>query len=142
MTVFNLAGVVQRVLGEFGTDDASDLNFPRGVALGPNGEVHVVDSGNGHVHVYSAEGQLLRVYGSFGTELGQFSAPRSVAVDRLGQAWVADPVGGFVTRFDPSGAPVDRHLPVFADGRPGQPTYLSLSPGGELVVTAVPGFVA
>lgn len=140
VVVFDLVGNLLATLGQFGTEEDTDLNFPSGVALGPNGEVHVVDSGNAEVQVYSADGQFVRVYGERGSELGQFVIPRAVVVDSAGHSWVADGVGGFVTQFDPAGVAVTRFVPTLANGAPGQPTYLSLSPSGQLVVTVVPAF--
>lgn len=139
--VFNLEGVLQRTLGQFGTEGPEELNFPSGVAVAANGDVHVVDSGNGHVQVYSTEGRFLRTYGSFGDALGQFVTPRAVAIDTAGYSWVADSVGGYITRFDSAGQPVDRFAPAFPDGTPAQPRYLSVDPSGRLLVTAVRGFV-
>ncbi len=140
VVVFDLVGNVLGRLGQFGTETASDLNFPSGVALGPNGELHVVDSGNAEVQVYSADGTYLRVYGSRGDELGQFISPRAIAVDSAGNSWVADAVAGFMTQFDAEGRAVTRFTPMFPDGTPGQPTYLSMSPTGQLIITAVRGF--
>ena len=140
IVIFDLLGNVLGRLGQFGTESASDLNFPSGVALGPNGELHVVDSGNAEVQVYSADGDYLRAYGSRGNELGQFVSPRAIAVNSAGTSWVADAVAGFVTQFDAEGRAVTRFTPTFADGTPGQPTYLSLTPDGQLVVTVVRGF--
>lgn len=140
VVIFDLVGNLLGTLGQFGTEEPADFNFPSGVALGPNGELHVVDSGNAEVQVYSADGRFLRVYGSRGNELGQFVIPRAVVVDAAGFSWVADGVGGFVTQFDPSGVAVTRFTPSLPNGTPGQPTYLSLSPGGQLVITVVPAF--
>lgn len=138
--IFDLVGNLLGRLGQFGTENSADLNFPSGVALGLNGELHVVDSGNAEVHVYSAENEFLRAYGSRGSNLGQFTVPRAVVVDGAGHSWVADGVAGYVTGFDPSGIPITRFTPTLPNGTPGHPTYLSLSPTGQLVITAVPAF--
>ena len=140
IVIFDLGGNFLGTMGEFGTEQPAKLNFPNGVALGPNGELHVVDSGNAEVQIYSAGGDFLRSYGSRGDDLGEFAVPRAVVVDSVGNSWVADAVAGYVTEFRADGTAVTRFVPTFADGTPGQPTYLALSPSGQLVITAVPAF--
>lgn len=138
--VFGLDGALQRRLGQFGLDNPEDLNFPAGVSVGPEGVVHVVDSGNAEVHVYSATGQFLRTYGSPGEDLGQFALPSDVVVAPDGSSYVADPVAPWVTRFDASGVAQDRFLPRLPDGRGVHPMHLSLSPSGQLIVSGTPVF--
>jgi len=59
---------------------------PRGIALGPNGNLYVSDVGNKKVHVITKEGKLL---GSFGGP-ETFVYPRNVYVDKNGRVYVAD----------------------------------------------------
>jgi tripartite motif-containing protein 71 len=139
--VFAVDGTLQQRIGQFGLDTPQGLNFPTGVAVGPDGSVHVVDSGNAEVHVYDVSGRFLRVYGGPGENLGQFAIPSDVAVAADGGSYVADPISGWVTRFDAAGQPLDRFQPSFTDGQPIQPQYVALSPSGQLIVSGKPGFL-
>lgn len=136
--VFDTAGNVIRTLGQFGTTDPQDFNFPSGLAIGLNGELHVVDSGNREVQVYSADGSFLRAYGS-GAGL---NSPRAIVVDSQGFSYVADGVAGVVVVFDTTGSVVTRLVPKQDNGTPVHPLYLSIDPAGRLVVNGTPAFVA
>lgn len=141
IAVFDLQGTLLDSIGEFGLDDPEQLNFPSGVAVAPNGDIHVVDNGNGHVQVYTETGVFQRAYGSFGESLGQFESPRSVAVTSEGESLVADSLSGFVTRFDQAGQPLDRFQLTLSNGTPVQPLYLSISPADLIVVSGPSDFV-
>jgi len=55
---------VARSWGTAGTE-AGQFNRPRGIAVGPDGEVYVVDSDNARVQVFSPDGTFLRQWGSY-----------------------------------------------------------------------------
>ena len=59
---------------------------PRGIALGPKGNLYVSDVGNKKVHVITKKGKLL---GSFGGP-ETFVCPRNVYVDKKGRVYVVD----------------------------------------------------
>jgi len=79
--------------------EAGQFNRPRGIAIGPDGEVYVVDSDNARIQVFSSEGAFVRQWGSYcdmetGTGCldpdgngplapgdGQFKEPWGIAVD-------------------------------------------------------------
>ncbi len=92
-------GVVQ-TWGEVGTEPGQ-INHPRDVAAGPDGNVYVTDSDNDRVQVFDAEGRLLHTWGSrcaLDTGLGcttpggegQFQEPWGIAVGPDGRVYVAD----------------------------------------------------
>lgn len=140
--VFSFDGTLRRVIGSFGLNE-NGLNFPTGVFLDEGSdELHIADHGNHRVQVFSAEGSFVRSYGEYGSLLGQFQFPRSVVVRGDGQSLVADPVSGFVTRFTTAGVAVERFQPTLSDGRPLSPNYLNLAPGGLLLISGTPAFVA
>ena len=66
------------------------LSAPRGIAIGPEGNVFVADTKNSRVQVFDAEGTHLRTIGVRGSAPGQLSRPRSVAVGGDGRVYVAD----------------------------------------------------
>ncbi len=96
-------------------------NHPRGVAIGPEGNVFVVDSDNHRVQVFDANGSFLREWGSrcqldsdqgcvdpdgsgplsYGD--GQFQEPWGIAVDDDGYVYVADTWNHRIQVFEADG---------------------------------------
>jgi len=77
---------------------------PVGVTVGPDGNVYVPDTHYHRVMVYSAKGELVRMWGSKGTEPGQFIYPTDIAIDQKGHVFVAE-YGDHdrIQVFDPQG---------------------------------------
>lgn len=70
---------------------AGPFHYPTNVALSPQGEIYVSDGyGNARVHKFSADGELLKSWGSPGAGPGQFHLPHGIAVDGEGRVYVAD----------------------------------------------------
>ncbi len=108
------------VWGTMGTE-AGQFNHPRGIAVGPDGFVYVVDSDNARIQVFDASGAYLRQWGSYcdiETELGcvdpdgsgplslgdgQFKEPWGITVDAEGLVYVADTWNHRVQVFDEAG---------------------------------------
>ena len=111
---------VVRTWGEVGTAPGQ-FNHPRGVAVGPEGNIYVVDSDNHRVQVFDAGGAFLREWGSqcnlaveqSCTDLdgvgpmsygdGQFQEPWGIAVGDDGRVYVADTWNHRVQVFDSDG---------------------------------------
>jgi uncharacterized protein (TIGR03663 family) len=109
-----------QVWGEVGTDPGL-FNHPRGVAVGPTGDVYVVDSDNHRVQVFDSQGTFLREWGSncnLSTALGcsdpdgagplasgdgQFQEPWGIAIDDEGRVYVADTWNHRIQVFDAAG---------------------------------------
>lgn len=70
-----------------GGDIKSFWQLPRGIAIGPDGDLYVVDTfrpdaegmGTGHIVVLSSSGELLSEFGRTGTEDGAFDFPEHIA---------------------------------------------------------------
>ena len=94
-----------RTLLSFGKagSGVAELYHPTNVALGPEGDVYVVDTGNYRVQRFSAEGQLLRSYGEVGSTSGSFARPKGIAIDRAGRIYVGDAAFQNVQIFDNRG---------------------------------------
>jgi DNA-binding beta-propeller fold protein YncE len=93
---------------------AGQFNHPRGIAIGPGGDVYVADSDNHRVQVFDAAGNYLRGWGSrcdlstgAGCEApggpGQFLEPWGIDVDSEGRVYVADTWNHRVQVFDGDG---------------------------------------
>jgi DNA-binding beta-propeller fold protein YncE/ABC-type molybdate transport system permease subunit len=93
---------------------AYDKGYPTGVTVGPDGNVLVADTHNSRVLVYDGRGRVVREFGRFGTEGGQFIFPTDVAVGPDGRLYVSEYGGNDrVSVFTPEG----EFLSAF--GRPG-----------------------
>jgi len=93
------------LLGDVG-DDGSDvalLNLPVDAAVGRDGRLYVVDSGNYRVAVFDRNGKFLFDFGSAGKRPGQFARPKEIAIDAQGHVYVADAGHGDVQVFDAQG---------------------------------------
>jgi len=76
------------------------FNRPTGIAIGPQGHVWVVDSGNNRVQEFDGNGTWLRAIGEKGSAQGQFLKPTGIAVDTNGDVWVVDTGNNRVQQFD------------------------------------------
>jgi sugar lactone lactonase YvrE len=81
----------------------SDLFQPTNIAVGPNGDIYVVDTGNFRVQQFTADGTHVRVYGEVGSAPGKFARPKGIAVDREGRLYIGDAAFENVQVFDRSG---------------------------------------
>jgi len=79
------------------------LDRARGIAIGPDDQVVIADTGNDRVQVCDREAQCT-VIGSGGSATGQFSAPVGVDVDDFGRIWVADTGNNRIQVCDSAGA--------------------------------------
>jgi len=104
-------GTVLRSMGKPG-----ELNFPNGIAVDPQGDIEVSDSGNGRVVVFSPYGKIMAMINR-GIGEGDLGLPKGAAVDDSGRLFIADTT--------------DHMVRVFTIGASGKtPTYFG-SFGGE-----------
>ena len=75
-------GVTAMFKGGRGTGKG-EFDSPTGIAIDPNGNVLVADTGNGRIEKFSPNG-------TFVTSIGQFEAPNGIAIDRAGNIYVAE----------------------------------------------------
>lgn len=80
-----------------------ELNLPRDLAIGKDGQLYVVDGGNFRIQVFSAKGEFLRSFGAVGKQYGQFARPKEIATDAQGNVYVVDSAFGNFQIFNPEG---------------------------------------
>ena len=113
VTVISPAGTVLRRWGKPGSGPGEFRFIPAAptiptdvqgsIAVGPDGQVYVSDSGNARVQVFTPQGRFVRQFGSFGTGKGHFLRPYDLAVDKAGDVYVADDQTETLSKFSPAG---------------------------------------
>ena len=143
---FSATGAFIRAFGHPNpANGATDDSFygPRQVAVAPNGNIYVADTGNERIQVYSPRGvHLFNIGGgSHGpqTALGRFDEPSGVAIDRHGVVYVADYWDKRIQRFTLGGKPLGPAFAVtgWATGDYAEP-YLAVDNAGHLFATDAP----
>lgn len=100
--------LANRILGAQGTE-AGQFQTPRSVAVAPDGSLYVADTLNHRVQHLSAEGELLHIWGQFGSVEqqsagpGAFNEPWGVAVAADGSVYVADTWNHRIQHFTAAG---------------------------------------
>jgi DNA-binding beta-propeller fold protein YncE len=85
------------------------LQSPRGLAVGPQGDLYVADLGNSRISVFGPTGAFMFSFGSLGiagkSKPGQFNEPSGLAVGPDGTVYVADAWNHRIQEFDAKGRP-------------------------------------
>ena len=84
-------------------NDKGSMGCPWGVAFGRNGLWAVADCSNHCVYIFDDKDQLVRKFGSYGSNNGQFSGLRVVAFDSHNHLYVVDCGNHRVQKFDTNG---------------------------------------
>ena len=94
-----------QALFQFGKAGSAEgeLFHPTNIALGPDGDIYVVETSNYRVQRFTAEGKPVRTYGDVGSTLGSFARPKGIAMDRAGRLLVGDAAFQNVQIFDNAG---------------------------------------
>ena len=109
--VTTLAGSPGRAGSADGTGAAAQFNAPRGVAVGRGGVVFVADTDNHTIRRVTPSGRVQTLAGAPGHAgsadgtggMAQFDGPRSVAVDRAGNVFVAGTLNNTIRKVTPDG---------------------------------------
>jgi sugar lactone lactonase YvrE len=115
---------------------------PRQLAVAPNGNIYVADTGNERIQVYSPQGQHLFNIGAGShkpeTAGGRFDEPSGVAIDGKGIVYVADYWDQRIQRFTLDGRYLSS-IPIsgWTSGDYGEP-YLTVDKTGHLFATDSP----
>ena len=84
-------------------DIEGSMGNPWGVAVGRNGLWAVVDYLNHCVYIFNDKDQLVKKFGSYGSNNGQFKGPHGVAFDSHNHLYVVDYNNHRVQKFDTNG---------------------------------------
>jgi predicted membrane-bound mannosyltransferase/DNA-binding beta-propeller fold protein YncE len=73
---------------------------PRALAVGQDGNIYVMDTGNKRIQEFSADGDFIAQYGGSGVVEGRFDEPVGLAQDGDGNWYVADTWNMRIQKFD------------------------------------------
>lgn len=82
---------------------AIELDLPEGVAIGRNGEVYTIDTGNHRFVQFNTEGLPALIRGEFGRAKEQFRNPTDLVVDTRGNVYIVDSGNHRIKKYDFSG---------------------------------------
>ena len=100
IAVFDVAtGKLERTFGRRGKGDG-EFNFPTALAIGPEGDLYVVDQASARVQIFAQSGEYLDGFGGRGIAYGAFVRPKDVAVDEAGIVYVPDAAFNNLQLFD------------------------------------------
>lgn len=85
-------GPEHRYLRQIGKEGGQTWNFrcPVSIAIDRNDYIYVVDSHKHAVMVFNHGGEFMMLFGTYGTEEGQFYTPRGIAINSDGLVCVSD----------------------------------------------------
>jgi DNA-binding beta-propeller fold protein YncE len=142
MLKFSPAGNLLETWGAFGQLAADQRNAnleqffgPRDVAIGPDGNVYVTDTGNSRILVFDQSGNPIRAIVDAGTDLGPFFEPTSLAFDpETGELYVADLWNRRIVKFDANLLPVGAwDVEGWDSEEAAHKAYIAVGPAGVVV---------
>ncbi len=103
------------------------FNMPSDAAVGPDGNLYVLDGVNHRVVVYDADGKFRFKFGSRGGDLGQLLFPLGITTAPDGKVYVADSGNHRFQVFSADGNPLKVvPLPNTTSGMPPDPTDVTV----------------
>jgi sugar lactone lactonase YvrE len=110
---------------------------PRDVAIGPDGNVYVSDTGNKRITIFDPNGRYLRALGGEGSGPGQLKEPVGIAFDPAGNLWVADTWNQRIQKLNPTtGQQLAQYpVPAWSSQAIADKPYLRSDPTGRIYAT-------
>jgi sugar lactone lactonase YvrE len=104
---YDPSGIFLDVLAGFGSNPGDIVN-PTSIAIAPNGNIYVVENGAAsslanEISYYDSGGAFLGSWGAYGIGNGQFKNPLDIAIDSVGNVYVADNVNDRIQKFASNG---------------------------------------
>lgn len=116
------------------------MAMPTDIAIGLEGRVYIVDSGNNRVLCYSQDGEYLFAFGSPGEGKGQLLAPVGITTAADGSVLIADRGNRRIQIFDENGKFLTT-IPTQAGERVATPVDVAVDKAGKhIYVTATKPF--
>ena len=110
--IFDAEGTFIKSIGTFvnvqSAPETETGNFwgPRDIAVDPQGNFYVTDTGNKRVQKFDADGNFLQTFGGGGIVAGSFEEPVGIDIDSEGNIYVADTWNHRIQKFDPNFTPL------------------------------------
>lgn len=112
------------------------MNDPKGISVGPNGEVIVADTLKDRILVLSYSGGAFSQIRSIGPSPLGLSDPESAVMDSAGRIWIADTANNRVVVSDQNGNLIfESGTTPYAGQRLSKPASLALGPNGDVYVS-------
>ncbi|ABC27189.1 uncharacterized conserved protein [Hahella chejuensis KCTC 2396] len=88
-------------------DDPWELSKPMGMAVSPQGDIYIADSGNHRISQWRIDSHGIvghvRTFGRFGAGPGEFHSPSDVTLDESGRVYVSDQFNNRIQIFKADG---------------------------------------
>lgn len=112
---------------------------PRGIAIDSKGRLYVADTGNGRIFMLAADGQVIRQWGSKGSDPGQLFEPIGIAANLEGEIFVADSGNQRIQVFNSQGHYLRSwNLAGLVNQGRGNEQHLAIAPGPGYVYLSDP----
>lgn len=117
-------------------DNPLEIAGPTGVAVGPDGNVYVVEvASRTRISVWTPTGRFVRAFADRGQGEGQLSSPDQIALDAQGAVYVADGGNNRIEKFSAQGqyvASIGKGAFTAADDQLSDPKGVTIAPDGTL----------
>jgi len=98
------AAVPPQTLAATSTLARGELDNPRGMAVGADGNIYIADTNNHRIVVARPDGTVVRTFGTLGNGDGELNEPSGVSLDSDGNVYVADTWNARIAKFGPDGS--------------------------------------